>query len=420
MPHYDVLLHDVLAGQIAHDPTQDRSSFRFFEDYRRLPRRPVLGQHFEDDLHKTHSGKRGALPPWFANLVPEGALRDLLRRSLGLETDADLPILAAVGRDLPGAVEVLPAAIDAGLFSDGSIHEGESDARDYAETPAQTELALRFSLPGVQMKFSVLREQEKITLPVHGQLGDWIVKLDSRRFPGLVENEFATMEWARAVGLQVPECQITSLEALPPALRSYAPDGTNAFLIRRYDRDGRRRIHQEDFAQLVNLPPALKYEQVTYEGCARLVQQIVGPAGYREFVRRLAFMVAAGNMDAHLKNWSLLYPDDISAVLSPLYDQVATIAWPDETTRELALKFAGTKDPFRIDIAAFARLAEKSGGDVKETIRIVQETIEQTAAAWTTSVASEAMPSEHVQRLREYWSRAPLVKDHLTPGMFAA
>ncbi|HYR08319.1 MAG TPA: HipA domain-containing protein [Longimicrobium sp.] len=420
MPHYDVLLHDVLAGQIAHDPPQDRSSFRFLEDYRRLPRRPVLGQHFEDDLGKAYSGKRGALPPWFANLVPEGALRDLLRRSLGLETDADLPILAAVGRDLPGAVEVLPAAIDAGLFANGSIQEGEGDARDYAETPVQTELALRFSLPGVQMKFSVLREQEKITLPVHGQLGDWIVKLDSRRFPGLVENEFATMEWARAAGLQVPECQIASLEILPPALRSYAPDGTNVFLIRRYDRDGKRRIHQEDFAQLVNLPPALKYEQVTYEGCAKLVQQIVGPAGYRELVRRLAFMVASGNMDAHLKNWSLLYPDDISAVLSPLYDQVATIAWPDETTRELALKFAGTKDPFRVDIAAFARLAEKSGGDVKETIRIVQETIERTAAAWSTSVASEAMPREHAERLREYWSRASLVKDHLTPGMFAA
>lgn len=420
MAYYDVLLHDVAAGQIAHDDAQDRSSFRFMEDYRRLPRRPVLGQFFEDDLRKIYSGKRGMLPPWFANLVPEGALRDLLRQSLNLDTDADLPLLVAVGRDLPGAVEVLPAAIDAGLFSDTARQEGENDTRGYApHSPVQTELALRFSLPGVQMKFSVLREQEKITLPMHGQLGDWIVKLDSRRFPRLVENEFATMEWARAAGFQVPECEIAPVEVLEPVLRPFTAEGTNVFLIRRYDRVGTNRIHQEDFAQVVNLPPGLKYEQITYEGCAKLVRQIVGTDGYTEFIRRLAFMVASGNVDAHLKNWSLLYQDDITPVLSPLYDQVATVAWPDEIAMKWALKFAGTKEPYQINVAAFARIAEKSGGDVKDTIRIMQETIERTAAAWKTSRASEAMPRDHAERLREYWSRAPLLKDHLSQGFFS-
>ncbi|HST58730.1 MAG TPA: HipA domain-containing protein [Longimicrobium sp.] len=418
MPYYDVRLHDVVVGQMAHDPAQDRSSFRFSEDYRRQPRRHVLGQHFEDDLRRTYGSKRG-IPAWFANLVPEGALRDLLKRSLSLDTDADLPILVAVGRDLPGAVEVLPAVEDAVLFSDHGEAEGENDARDYTDATGQAELALRFSLPGVQMKFSVLREQEKIALPMHGQLGNWIVKLDSRRFPRLVENEFATMEWARAAGLEVPECQIAPLEVLDDALQSYAPEGTNVFLIRRYDRDGSKRIHQEDFAQVVNQPPASKYGHTTYEGCASLVRQIVGPEGYREFIRRLTFMVASGNADAHLKNWSLLYPDGVTAVLSPLYDQVATVAWPEEVTFKWALKFAGTKDPYHIDSSAFTRLAQKSGGDVKDTLRTMQETIERTAAAWSTSAASEAMPREHAERLGEYWSRAPLLRAHLTPGMFA-
>ena len=412
MPHYDVRLHEVFTGQVAYDEMQDRSSFRFSEDYRRLARRPVLGQNFEDDLHKTYRGKRGALPPFFANLVPEGALRDLLLRSLQLDADADLPILAAVGRDLPGAVEVLPAGADAGLFGDREEKDANGNGGEKEDPGSSADLALRFSLPGVQMKFSVLRESETVTLPVHGQLGDWIVKLESRRFPQLVENEYATMEWARASGLQVPECQIVPPELLPPVLRQFAPEGTSVFMIRRYDREGQRRIHQEDFAQLVGLPPSLKYDQITYDGCALLVRQIVGPDAYLEFVRRLAFMVASGNVDAHLKNWSLVYPDDVHAELSPLYDQVATVAWPDEITLKWALKFAGTKDPYQIDLPAFTRLAAKAGADPRETLHVVEQTLAGAATAWATS-AAEVMPAEHTARLREYWNRVPLLKPHL-------
>lgn len=411
MPQYDVRLHDILAGQVAHDDAQNRASFRFLDDYLRLAHRPVLVQFFEDDLHRKYTGKRGALPPFFSNLVPEGALRDLLRRSLKMEEDTDLPTLAAVGRDLPGAVEVFPAEADAGLFAGVSEQNGENDTDESEEAGSPEDLGLRFSLPGVQMKFSVLRESDKLTLPVYGQLGDWIVKLDSRRFTRLVENEYATMEWARAAGLQVPECQVAPLNVLPPALRPFAPDGSSVFMIRRYDREGQRRIHQEDFAQLVNLPPSKKYELVTYEGAAMLIRQIVGQAGHLDFVRRLAFMVASGNMDAHLKNWSLVYPDDINAVLSPLYDQVATVAWPEEIELKWALKFAGTKDPYQTDSSVFARLATRAGGDPTETVRVAEQAVEEAAAAWTTSVAA-IMPPEHTSKLREYWNRVPLLKPH--------
>lgn len=411
MPYYDVRLHDAPAGQIAHDDTRSRSAFSLLDEYRRLPRRPVLGQVFEDDLSRTYTGKRGALPPWFANLVPEGALRALLCRSLKLPEDADLPILVAVGRDLPGAAEVVPA--------ESAVHHGEPDddaeELDTADRGGGTEqgsLVLRFSLPGVQMKFSVLKESDTITLPAHGRLGDWIVKLDSRRFPRLVENEFATMEWARTVGLDVPECQLMSRDQLPDELVAYAPEGTPVFLIRRYDRADGRRIHQEDFAQVVNLPPTKKYDQVTYEVLARLARGIAGEAAYAEVIRRLTFMVASGNTDAHLKNWSLLYPDGVNAVLSPLYDQVATIAWPAEITLEWSLKLAETKPLLAMDRDAFARLAERAGGDVRQTLRIVDEMLVRIAAAWSDAGVSGLMPPEHADRMREYWSRSPLLRTH--------
>ena len=42
---------------------------------------------------------------------------------------------------------------------------------------------------------------------------------------------------------------------------------------------------------------------------ATLAKAIVGPAALDEVVHRLVFIVACGNNDAHLKNWSLVYPD---------------------------------------------------------------------------------------------------------------
>jgi len=50
------------------------------------------------------------------------------------------------------------------------------------------------------------------------------------------------------------------------------------------------------------------------------------PARY-DFLRRLVFSVLIGNADMHLKNWSLLYPDRRTPVLSPAYDFVATLPY---------------------------------------------------------------------------------------------
>ena len=106
------------------------------------------------------------------------------------------------------------------------------------------------------MMFSVLRDAVRVVLPAEDEIGQWLVKMDSASYPGLVENEYATMEWARAAGFNVPECEVRSATVLPPRLRSLNPPGRSVFLIRRYDRDGQQRIHQEDLAQVIGLYPA--------------------------------------------------------------------------------------------------------------------------------------------------------------------
>lgn len=405
MRSFQVSLGSAVVGHLAEDD-QGRVSFRFIDDYRNLVRRPVLSQSFEDDLTKVYRGKRNELPAFFANLVPEGPLRELIESSLEISHGDEMALLEAVGQDLPGAVEI---SVAEGSAPEDLPEEGVEEPADGLGEIGTEETALRFSLAGVQLKFSVLREAEKLTLPVHGQRGEWIVKLDSSRFPQVAENEFAVLEWARAAGFEVPECHLQPVSSLSPALQPYAIPGTSVLVIRRYDREGSRRIHQEDFAQVVNLPPRLKYDHVSYEQCAVLVRQIVGEDPYFEFIRRLVFVIASGNTDAHLKNWSLVYPDSVNAELSPLYDQVCTVAW-DELPRTLALKLAGKRNLLQIDEAAFSRLAEKVGADVGRTLSTAKDVLQRIAESWKESDIQRLMPPRHATALRDYWERVPLLK----------
>lgn len=260
------------------------------------------------------------------------------------------------------------------------------------------------------MKFSVLRDPEKITLPAHNQDGEWIVKLGSTRFPFVVENEYAIMQWAIVAGFDVPECYLQDATTVNIALKENVDFGKSVFVIRRYDRQSGYRLHQEDFAQVTSLKPELKYDRIKYEQCAGLIKQLVGDDAYCEFVRRLTFTIASGNADAHLKNWSLLYVDGMHPSLAPMYDQVCTIAWP-EIKSELALKLAGTKNWFALDLLErFALLAKRADADSNRTTKMVQETLSQLVDAWNESQAPDLLPLPHAQHLQDFWERVPLLR----------
>lgn len=72
----EVLLHGLSVGEIS-ETANGGTEFRFLDDYFDLVPRPVLGQKFEDDLERVHrSRRRERLPDFFANLIPEGRLRE--------------------------------------------------------------------------------------------------------------------------------------------------------------------------------------------------------------------------------------------------------------------------------------------------------------------------------------------------------
>lgn len=410
MKRYAVHLGTLPVGHITASE-EGKVSFRFLPTYRRLVHRPVLGQAFEDDLDKVYEGRRyGELPAYFANLVPEGPLRRLLEHSHDVSEGDDLALLSAVGHDLPGAVTVA-ASSEAGHVELGAPPPRKENGREARGSASED--PLRFSLAGVQMKFSVLNEDDRVTVPGRDELGQWIIKLDSTRFPNLVENEYATLDWAKHAGFDVPDCRLLPRASLPEPLKSYALPGSNVLAIKRYDRKEATRIHQEDFAQVVGFPPRLKYDQIKYEQLAVLTRAIVGEDAFREVIKRLVFMVASGNLDAHLKNWSLYYPDGIRPQLAPLYDQVVVVAWPGTVKREWALKLVEAKDPYQTRMDTFARLAERTDANPEETLRLVEETLDRVSEAWNYSKALAALPDHHAQRLREYWGRVPLLKSRV-------
>jgi serine/threonine-protein kinase HipA len=267
---------------------------------------------------------------------------------------------------------------------------------------------LRFSLAGVQLKFSMLRRDRGMTLPAGGRGGDWIVKLPDNRYDRVPENEFSMMTWAHAAGIQVPDIhlvRVADIEGLPEGL-SLRED--LAFAIRRFDRPSPgQRVHMEDLAQVLGLYSDEKYRKYNYETIAKVILNVASREALHEFLRRLVFIVAIGNGDAHHKNWSLLYPDGIHATLSPAYDFVSTLQYiPGDT---LALNLARSKRFEDVSLAAFERLARKLGLGSEDVLPVVRAAVEATLQSWRELRGQLPLPEEFKQRIESHWKRVPLL-----------
>jgi serine/threonine-protein kinase HipA len=331
------------------------------------------------------------LPPFFSNLLPEGHLRTYLAEQAGVKPEREFFLLAQLGADLPGAITTEP------LSSDESVAEHRQSAAERREADV-----LRFSLAGMQLKFSAVMESSGgLTIPAHGVGGSWIVKLPSTRFPWAPENEYLMLELARAVGIAVPRIRL-----VPVSVIHGLPDEAirlpgSALVVERFDRAaGGKRIPMEDFAQVFGLFAEEKYGRRSYANIAAVLWAETGAAGTYEFVRRLVFSILIGNGDMHLKNWSLLYPDGRSPVLSPAYDFVATFLYVsgDKT----ALSFGGSSSLSEITSEQVRRFVDKAGLPASPVWSIVRETVESTAEAWKALDQKELLPREMRQAVQKH------------------
>ena len=323
-----VRLYDEPIGTLTH-VGGERTLFAFTEAYTHDPSRPILSLSFKDafgQLRTDFSPTRMKLPPFFSNLLPEGQLRQYLADTASVHPEREFLLLKALGQDLPGAITVTHEDHQAWPNDSGA------DPTDAASSTAVAHV-MRFSLAGVQLKFSAIMDASgSLTIPALGIGGHWIVKLPSRDFKQVPENEFSMMSLAKMVGIDVPAIDLVDVSSIGNLPEGMNHLGDKAFIIERFDRtDNGQRIHIEDFAQVFDVYPHAKYEKASYRSLARVIAAESGDADIAEFIQRATFNVLIGNGDMHLKNWSLIYRDRQHAELSPAYDFVSTIAYlPNE------------------------------------------------------------------------------------------
>ncbi|GGP56959.1 type II toxin-antitoxin system HipA family toxin [Saccharothrix coeruleofusca] len=380
--YYAVLLHGRRVGTLRQ--RGDFTRFSFNEAYLEDPRRAVLGLRFEERLRAPYSSAL-RLPKWFSNLLPEGPLREWIAQDRGVSLDREMELLAQVGHDLPGAVQVR----EVDDVDDDRPWSHPAASPDDA-VPATADSPWRFSMAGVALKFSMLASGDRLTVPAAGVHGDWLVKFPDYRYPDVPRNEFAMMGLARAAGVEVPETRLVHRDELDgvPA-RMWPNEEEWAYAVRRFDRlaDERRTpVHMEDFAQVRDKYPQAKYEG-TFETVAALAYRGRDLRSLAEAVRRIAFCAVIGNGDAHLKNWSLIYRDRRVPTLSPAYDLVSTAPYsPAGEAEDLGLKFGGSKRFADVRTPVFDRLRERLsrqlGAVDLDLAAIAAHTVERVREQW--------------------------------------
>lgn len=347
--------------------------------------------------------KKQRLHPVLSNLLPEGALRELIARGLKVHPENEFPIFAHLGADLPGALIAEPVEPE-------SIPDGLLKEVGYARPikVVTSDDVRRFSLAGVQMKFSMKERDGRYNLRSEGELGDWIVKTPSTTHKDVPLNEYTAMTLAGEAGVQVPEIKLVGLEKLDNLPDIKLPDESQAFAIRRFDRDAGQRVHMEDFAQILVKYPHQKYDAANYEQIGKVVYEYSedGLGDVQELARRLLVNILLANGDAHLKNWSLFYPDKVTPRLSPAYDIVTTSVYVENESSS-ALNLGGGKSWRSVRYENFERWSKKVGVPWRAIQPRLKEVMERARDTWGKALKELPMDEEHKKALREHWASLP-------------
>ncbi len=345
------------------------------------------------------------LHPTLSNLLPEGALREWIAQGLKVHVDNEFHILSYLGQDLPGALVAEPMEPDDVPDNILPIH-GKAKVVKFEKVTDEK----KFSLAGVQMKFSMKEKEGRYNLSKGYTLGDWIIKTPSTQYRDMPVNEFTAMTLASMAGVDIPEIRLVELDKVGSLPQIRLPDEKLAFAIKRFDRHEGQRVHTEDFAQVLVKDPHEKYNSANYEQIGRILYSFSGDglADSQQLARRLLVNILLANGDAHLKNWSLLYPDQVTPQLSPAYDIVTTSVYIDGEKR-YALNLGKTKNWYEVTFANFEAWAKRAGAPWRAIKPHLDDTMENARSLWPKKITELPMNDRHKMRLRAHW--ANLQKD---------
>lgn len=402
-------LHNRLVGYLA-GYQNGRNVLSFADEFRNDTGRPTFSlithQNFPNAAKVMSEPwtRNQRLHPTLSNLLPEGALRELIAQGLKVHINNEFQLLSWLGEDLPGAL--VATAMEPEEVPDYVLtSHGNARAVKFKGNNKES----KFSLAGVQMKFSMKEKDGRYNLSKGGELGDWIIKTPSTRHKYVPLNEYTAMKLAAMAGIDIPDIKLVELGKLDNLPPINLPRETFAFAIKRFDRAsssaaGMARIHMEDFAQVFVKYPEDKYSTANYEHIARVLYAFSGDGleDVQQYARRLLVNILLANGDAHLKNWSLLYQDRMTPRLSPAYDIVTTSVYMDDE-REFALNLAKTKQWYNVDLSHFETWAKKSGIPWRAIKPHLADTLEKARSLWPDALKDLPMNEAHKEKLKAHW-----------------
>jgi serine/threonine-protein kinase HipA len=312
--------------------------------------------------------KGGAVEAYFDNLLPDtDSIRRRMQQRFQTRSLEPFDLLAAIGRDCVGAVQLLPPAeepfgvrkIQAEPLTDAAV------ARDIAAavSPAVANIdqdEFRISIAGAQEKTAFLKQGGKWCRPLNSTPTTHIFKLPLGLVGNMradmsssVENEWLCARILAAYGLPIARCEIGRFGDF------------KVLIVERFDRalhsSGKYwlRLMQEDMCQALGIPSHAKYEADGGPGLVDIGRLLAGSERRDEDLRtlfkaQLLFWMLAAT-DGHAKNFSLRILQGGRYQLTPLYDVLS--AWPIIGKRsnqlphekaKLAMAMPGRRPHYRI------------------------------------------------------------------------
>lgn len=292
--------------------------------------------------------RSAAVGCYFDNLLPDHEpIRRRIAARFRLGDTSPFSLLAEIGRDCVGAVQLLPVDAPAPkvrrIDAEPLDEAGVAHALERAVTPVGAmavgddgEDEIRISIAGAQDKTALLWHDGRWCRPLGATPTTHLFKLPlgliggqrNIDFSSSVDNEWLCLRLLGLYGLPVPTAQIGTF-------------GTyRTLIVERFDRRlmpaaGRTpawwaRLPQEDFCQVFALPPTAKYERDGGPGVVDIAAQLQNSVSATEDIRHLLtvqilfWMLAA--VDGHAKNFSIQLLPQGRFRLTPFYDVLS--AWP--------------------------------------------------------------------------------------------
>lgn len=376
---------------------------------------------------------------FFDNLLPDSdVIRQRIRKRFATRSGDSFDLLAAVGRDCVGALQLLPegdtpdalTGISASRLSDAGVERmllgGVSEAIARGEDDD-----FRISIAGAQEKTALTWHERRWCKPHGATPTTHIFKLALGLVGGRqmdmtesLENEWLCAQLLRGYGVPVASSEVKQF------------GDTKALVVTRFDRllhASERywlRLPQEDLCQATGTPPSLKYEADGGPGLVAISRVLAGSEAREDDLAtltraQLLFWLLAAT-DGHAKNFSIRLLAGGRYRLTPLYDVLS--AWPITGGRQdqihakklkLAMALRGANKHYRI--AEIARrhfnMTARQCGLGPDMEALITEVVEKTPAVIDEVGAKlpKGFPAELFDKITSGLQKAAKQLDRMPP-----